>query len=98
MASASDHGQRHRLLHLPPFAAATRGQRRNATPGGQFVEVVELIGALVKRLAVRQRQHRHLEQRIERAHGVHVPEHRQRDVRVVNAVELHGDRHAAHEG
>jgi hypothetical protein len=66
------------LLHLPPFAAATRGQRRDAALGGQFVEVVELIGALVERLAVRQRQHRHLEQRIERAHGVHVPKHRQR--------------------
>jgi hypothetical protein len=93
-----DHGQRHRLLHLPPFAAATRRQRRKAAFDCQFIKVVELIGALVELFAIRQRQHRHLEQRIERAHGVHVPEHRKRDMRVGNAVELHRDRHPAHEG
>jgi hypothetical protein len=58
----------------------------HAAFAGQFVEVVEQIGTFVELLAAGQCQHRHLEQRIERPHGVHVPKHRQRKVLEGNRV------------
>jgi len=62
-----------------------------------LVEVVEDVGALVELLAVGQRQHRHLEQRIDRSHRVHVAENGEREVLEGNAVMRHGDGDAAHE-
>ena len=92
-----DHRQRHQLLYLAAVGTTARRQRGDAALDREFIEVVELVGALVQSLAVRQRQHRHLEQRVERSHRVHVAKDRQRDMLEGDSVVFHADRHPAHE-